>query len=104
ARDISLRTLAFFLAFTIATAVAARIGTAQLAAQQIGVQLWTFAALFLDSTAFAAQALVGRLLGASALQPAETLARRLLGAGTLLGCGFAVVLGAGYELIPRIFT
>ena len=104
ARDISLRTLAFFLAFTVATAVAARIGTAQLAAQQIGVQLWTFAALFLDSTAIAAQALVGRLLGASALEPAETLARRLLGAGTLLGCGFALVLGAGYELIPRIFT
>jgi putative MATE family efflux protein len=104
ARDLSLRTLAFFLAFTIATGVAARIGNAELAAQQIGVQLWTFCALFLDSTAIAAQALVGRLLGASAVDPAETLARRLLWAGTLLGCGFAIVLGAGYRLIPRIFT
>jgi putative MATE family efflux protein len=104
ARDLSLRTLAFFVAFTIATGVAARIGTAELAAQQIGVQLWTFCALFLDSTAIAAQALIGRLLGASAVDVADRLARRLLIAGTLLGCGFTAVLGAGYDLIPRIFT
>jgi putative MATE family efflux protein len=104
ARDLSLRTLAFFAAFTIATGVAARIGNAELAAQQIGVQLWTFCALFLDSTAIAAQALIGRLLGASQVDVADRLARRLLVAGLLLGCGFALVLGAGYELIPRIFT
>jgi putative MATE family efflux protein len=104
ARDVSLRTLSFFVAFTIATGVAARIGTAQLAAQQIGVQLWTFCALFLDSTAIAAQALVGRLLGASAVGPATAISRRLLWAGAFLGCAFALVLAAGYALIPRIFT
>jgi len=104
ARDLSVRTLAFFLAFTLATGVAARLGTAQLAAQQIGVQLWTFCALFLDSTAIAAQALVGRLLGASAESVAGALARRLLAAGTLLGCCFAFVLGVGHDLIPRIFS
>src|SRR5690242_5866325 len=104
ARDVSLRTLSFFVAFTIATGVAARLGTAQLAAQQIGVQLWTFCALFLDSTAIAAQALVGRLLGASAVGAASALGRRLLWAGAFLGCGFAMLLAAGYDLIPRIFT
>ena len=71
AGDLSVRTLAFFAAFTLATAAAARMGDAQLAAQQIGVQLWTFCALFLDATAIAAQALVGRLLGASALTVAS---------------------------------
>ena len=45
-------------------------GDAQLAAQQIGLQLWTFCALFLDATAIAAQALIGRLLGSSALEVA----------------------------------
>lgn len=104
ARDLSVRTLAFTVAFTAATGVAARMGDAQLAAQQIGVQLWTFAALFLDSTAIAAQALVGRLLGAGALAVAAALARRLLIAGALLGGGFALVLGLGATLIPRIFS
>lgn len=104
ARDLSVRTLAFTVAFTIATGVAARMGDAQLAAQQIGVQLWTFAALFLDSTAIAAQALVGRLLGAGALSTAAALARRLLVAGVLLGACFALALGAGHTLIPRIFS
>jgi putative MATE family efflux protein len=104
ARDLSVRTLAFFVAFTVATGVAARMGDAQLAAQQIGVQLWTFAALFLDSTAIAAQALIGRLLGAGAIGAARALARRLLIGGGLLGCVFAVVLAAGHGLIPRVFS
>ena len=104
ARDLSVRTLAFFVAFTVATGVAARMGDAQLAAQQVGVQLWTFAALFLDSTAIAAQALIGRLLGAGALASARMLARRLLIGGGLLGCAFAVVLAGGHDLIPRIFS
>jgi putative MATE family efflux protein len=104
ARDLSVRTLAFFIAFTVAAGAAARMGNAQLAAQQIGTQLWTFCALFLDSTAIAAQALIGRLLGAHALDVASSLARRLLLAGLALGLGFAVVLAVGHTLIPAIFT
>ena len=104
ARDLSVRTLAFFAAFTTAAAVAARMGDAQLAAHQIGTQIWVFCALFLDSTAIAAQALIGRLLGADAVGVASALARRILVAGLLLGVGFAAVLGLGHDLIPAIFT
>ncbi len=104
ARDLTVRTAAFFVTFTVAAAVAARIGNATLAAHQIGAQIWTFCALFLDSTAIAAQALVGRMLGAGQVDAALQLARRLLWAGTLLGIGFALVLGAGYAVIPRFFT
>ncbi|HUZ83690.1 MAG TPA: MATE family efflux transporter [Gaiellales bacterium] len=104
ARDLSLRTLAFFAAFTVATGVAARIGDVTLAAQQVGVQLWTFAALLLDSTAIAAQALIGRLLGAGSLAGASALARRLLVAGALLGSGIGLLLAAGHAAVPRIFT
>ena len=104
ARDLTLRTAAFFVTFTVAASVAARIGNTTLAAHQIGAQLWTFCALFLDSTAIAAQALVGRLLGAGQIDAALQLGRRLLWAGALLGVGFAVVLGAGYAVIPRAFT
>jgi putative MATE family efflux protein len=104
ARDLTLRTASFFVAFTIATAVAARIGDTTLAAHQIGAQLWTFCALFLDSTAIAAQALIGRLLGAGQMDAAQALGRRLLWAGAWLGIAFAVVLAAGYAVVPRAFT
>jgi putative MATE family efflux protein len=104
ARDLSVRTLAFFAAFTTAAAVAARMGDPQLAAHQIGTQIWVFCALFLDSTAIAAQALIGRLLGADAVDVASALARRILVAGLLLGLAFAAVLGLGQDLVPAIFT
>ena len=104
ARDLSVRTLAFFAAFTVAAGVAARMGDAQLAAHQIGAQIWVFCALFLDSTAIAAQALIGRLLGAHATATASALARRLLLAGLGMGLAFAAVLAAGHTLIPAIFT
>jgi putative MATE family efflux protein len=104
ARDLTLRTASFFIAFTVAASVAARIGDTTLAAHQIGAQIWTFCALFLDSTAIAAQALVGRLLGAGQVDAALALGRRLLWAGALLGIAFAAVLAAGYAVIPRAFT
>jgi Na+-driven multidrug efflux pump len=80
------------------------MGDPQLAAHQIGTQIWVFCALFLDSTAIAAQALIGRLLGADAVAVASALARRILVAGLLLGVGFAAVLGLGHDLVPAIFT
>lgn len=104
ARDLTVRTAAFFITFTVAASVAARIGDATLAAHQIGAQIWTFCALFLDSTAIAAQALIGRLLGAGQVDAALALARRLLAAGALLGVAFGLVLAAGYLVVPRAFT
>jgi MATE family, multidrug efflux pump len=104
ARDLTVRTAAFFVTFTVAASVAARIGNTTLAAHQIGAQIWTFCALFLDSTAIAAQALIGRLLGAGQVDAALALARRLLTAGALLGVAFGVVLAAGALVVPRAFT
>ncbi len=104
ARDLTLRTAAFFVAFTAAAAVAARMGTPHVAAHQIGFQLWIFCALFLDATAIAAQALIGNLLGAGAVDAAASLARRLAAMGTLLGVAFALILAAGHDAIPRLFT
>ena len=85
ARDLGLRSLAFTAAFLLAAAVAARMGDAQVAAHTIGFQLWIFVALVLDSVAIAAQALIGRLLGAGAVDAAAALARRLLVAGLVFG-------------------
>ena len=59
-----MRTVALRPAFTSATAVAARLGTAEVGAHQIAFEIWIALALALDAIAIAGQALVGRLLGA----------------------------------------
>jgi putative MATE family efflux protein len=104
ARDLALRTASFIAAFTTATAVAARMGDAQLAAHQIGFQLWILIALALDAIAIAAQTLIGSLLGAGQVDAAWALGRRLLRYGAFFGVAVAVVLAAGHGVIPRLFT
>jgi putative MATE family efflux protein len=103
-RDLIVRAAAFQAAFMVAAGVAARMGTAQIAAHQIGLQLWDFTALLLDSFAIAAQSLVGAALGASNAHAARRLAGQVarwsLGAGT----AFAALYAAGWWAIPRLFT
>ena len=104
ARDLGIRTFAFQVTYLTAAAVASRIGTAQIAAHQIALQLWTFLALVLDSVAIAAQSLVGERLGRGDPDEARIAARRIGEFGLWLGIAFAVVLGCGYAVIPRLFT
>jgi putative MATE family efflux protein len=103
-RDLIIRSAAFQVAFLTAAAVASRMGTAQIGAHQIGLQLWEFTALLLDSFAIAAQSLVGAALGGADAAGARAVAARIgrwgLGAGVL----FAALYGTGWSLIPRAFT
>ena len=104
ARDLGLRSFACTAAFMLAAAVAARMGDAQVAAHQIGFQLWIFVALVLDSVAIAAQALIGRLLGAGAVEAAATLAQRLLVAGLVFGIAVGGLFAAGSHVVPALFS
>jgi putative MATE family efflux protein len=104
ARDLSVRTLAFLGSFTVATAVAAHIGGPSVAAHQIAIQLWSFLAYSLDSLAIAAQAMVGGAVGAGNIAWARALSWRLVRWGTVVGAGIAVVLLAGFTVIPQFFT
>ncbi|HZS15759.1 MAG TPA: MATE family efflux transporter [Candidatus Dormibacteraeota bacterium] len=104
ARDLSLRTVAFLVSWSTATAVAARMGGAVVAAHQVAIQLWGFLALVLDAMAIAAQAMVGAALGARDAARAAALTRRLIWWGLGSGCLFAVLLAAGFDAIPRWFT
>ena len=104
ARDLGLRSLAFTGAFLLAAAVAARMGDAQVAAHTIGFQLWIFVALVLDSVAIAAQALIGRLLGAGAVDAAAALARRLLVAGLVFGVAVGASSRRAIDVVPAFFT
>ena len=104
ARDLVVRTLGMQACFLAAAGVAARMGTAQVAAHQVALQLWMFLALVLDSFAIAAQALVGAALGAGDRAGARATAATVARYGGLTGVGFAVVLFAGWWLVPALFT
>jgi putative MATE family efflux protein len=103
-RDLLVRSAAFQVAFLSAAAVAARMGTAQIAAHQIAMQLWEFTALLLDSFAIAAQSLVGAALGGADPVLARSTAWRVAGYGFWAGMGFAAILAAGWVAIPALFT
>ncbi|WP_375483042.1 MATE family efflux transporter [uncultured Jatrophihabitans sp.] len=103
-RDLIVRSAAFQVAFLTAAAVASRMGTAQIGAHQIGLQLWDFTALLLDSVAIAAQSLVGAALGGADAAQARVLAWRVARWGLWAGLGFAAVYGALYAVLPHAFT
>jgi putative MATE family efflux protein len=103
-RDLILRAAAFQVAFLSAAAVASRMGTAQIAAHQIGLQLWEFTALLLDSFAIAAQSMVGAALGGSDPAAARQLALQVSRWGLYAGIGFGALFAAGWWVVPRAFT
>ncbi|UQX90046.1 MATE family efflux transporter [Jatrophihabitans telluris] len=107
-RDLVLRAAAFQAAYLTAAGVAGRMGAAQLAAHQIGLQLWEFVALLLDSFAIAAQSLVGAALGgrdaAAAKRSALATAARVSRYGLWAGIVFGVLMAAGWYAVPALFT
>lgn len=103
-RDLLLREIGFQAAFLCAAGVAARMGTAQIAAHQIGYQLWNLVALLLDSFAIAAQSLVGASLGSRNVAAARRTAAHVARYGLYAGIGAGAVLAAGWAVIPLAFT
>jgi len=102
--DLLIRTLALRLALTSATAVAARLGAAEVGAHQIAFELWNTLALALDAVAIAAQALVGRLLGAGDTAGAKAATRRMVGLGLAFGVLVGLLLLAFRGLLPHAFS
>lgn len=103
-RDLVVRALAFQAAYLTAAGAAGRMGAAELAAHQVGLLLWTFIALLLDSFAIAAQALIGAALGGGAVAAAKRTAWRVSRYGLVAGVVFGLVMAAGWHLIPTLFT
>ncbi|HEY4624404.1 MAG TPA: MATE family efflux transporter [Blastococcus sp.] len=103
-RDLLLRAAVLQLSFLVAAGVAARAGTAALAAHQIAIQLFFFLALVLDAYAIAAQTLVGQALGADRPDEARATARRVTLWGLLTGVLVAAVLLALRGVLLPLFT
>ena len=82
----------------------ARVGTAELGAHQIALQLFFFLALVLDAYAIAAQTLVGQALGRRRPDEARATARRVTLWGLATGTLVALVLLAVRGVLPGLFT
>ncbi|RPF34807.1 MATE family efflux transporter [Streptomyces sp. TLI_185] len=98
------RTLSLRAILMIATAVAARLGDADIAAHQIILSLWNLLAFALDAIAIAGQAIIGRCLGAGDTQGARDACRRMVQWGIAVGVVLGVLVVAARPLFLPLFT
>ncbi len=102
--DLLMRTTAMRGGLLITLAVAARIGTDDLAAHEISFQIWSVLALSLDAVAIAAQAMIGRALGSGDADVARELGRRMIQWGWWAGVLLGIVVLVTSPVIPAIFS
>lgn len=98
------RTLSLRAILMIATAVAARLGDADIAAHQIVLSLWSLLAFALDAIAIAGQAIIGRYLGANDTQGAREACRRMVQWGLATGVVLGLLVVAARPLFLPLFT
>jgi putative MATE family efflux protein len=103
-RDLVVRTAALRAALIVATAVATRLGTVDVAAHQIAFEIWGFLALALDAIAIAGQAMVGRALGGHDAAGARSASRRMIEWGVVFGAIFGAVVFGLRTVLPHLFT
>ncbi|MFF8380277.1 MATE family efflux transporter [Streptomyces sp. NPDC015661] len=98
------RTLSLRAVLMIATAVAARLGDAEVAAHQIILSLWSLMAFALDAIAIAGQAIIGRYLGADDADGARQVCRRMVQWGAVSGVVLGALLIVTRPLFVPLFT
>lgn len=98
------RTLSLRAILLIATAVAARLGDADMAAHQIILSLWSLLAFALDAIAIAGQAIIGRYLGADDTRGAREACRRMVQWGLLTGLVLGLLVIAARPLFLPLFS
>ncbi|WP_189150455.1 MATE family efflux transporter [Streptomyces lacrimifluminis] len=98
------RTLSLRAILMIATAVAARLGDADVAAHQIILSLWSLLAFALDAIAIAGQAIIGRYLGANDIRGAREACRRMVEWGIATGIVLGLLVIVSRPLFLPLFT
>ncbi|MFI5667911.1 MATE family efflux transporter [Streptomyces sp. NPDC051704] len=98
------RTLSLRAVLMIATAVAARLGDADIAAHQILLSLWSLLAFALDAIAIAGQAIIGRYLGAGDTEGAKAVCRRMVQWGIASGIVLGALVVAARPVFIPLFT
>jgi putative MATE family efflux protein len=99
-----LRTATLQISITVTTAVAAGMGAVALAAHQVANSLWSFLAFALDALAIAAQAVIGRYLGAGNVIMVRRLTMRIIGWGVGAGIVFGVIVAVARPLYDQLFS
>lgn len=102
--ELGVRTGSLLAGLTLATSLAARIGTTSVAAWQIAMQIFLLLSLTMDTLAIAAQALVATHLGAGRADSARAVSVRLIALGLYLGAAFAAALLLLAFPLARLFT
>ncbi|MFF9406067.1 MATE family efflux transporter [Streptomyces anandii] len=98
------RTLSLRAILMIATAVAARLGDADIAAHQIILSLWSLLAFALDAIAIAGQAIIGRYLGADDAAGAREACRRMVEWGLAVGLMLGLLVVVARPVFLPLFT
>ncbi|MFI0977992.1 MATE family efflux transporter [Streptomyces sp. NPDC021093] len=98
------RTLSLRAVLMIATAVAARMGDADVAAHQIILTLWSLLAFALDAIAIAGQSIIGRYLGAGDKEGARAACRRMVEWGIAAGVVLGILVVLARPLFVPLFT
>lgn len=98
------RTLSLRAILMIATAVAARLGDADVAAHQIILSLWSLLAFALDAIAIAGQAIIGRYLGAGDAEGARAACRRMVEWGIAAGVALGLLVVIARPFFLPLFT
>jgi putative MATE family efflux protein len=102
--NLLIRTLSLRVVLVIGTAVAARMGDAQIAAHQIASNVWSLLAFALDAIAIAGQAITGRYLGSEDVSGARAATRRMIEWGVACGVLFGLLVLTFRPWLPAIFT
>jgi putative MATE family efflux protein len=99
-----LRTLTLRVSLLVMTYGAARLGSADLAAMQLAMTIWTFLAFVLDAIAIAAQAITGRSLGAGDVPGTRAVTDQMVRYGLVSGIVTGVLLAASAWVLGPLFT
>lgn len=99
-----LRTLSLRAALLLSTWSATALGPDELAAYQVAISIYFTLGFALDALAIAAQALVGRGLGAGNVAEVRAVLRRCLQWGIGSGVVIGALVIAGAWVLPAVFT
>jgi MATE family, multidrug efflux pump len=102
--NIFIRTLALLFVLSYFTAESATFGDNILAANTILMQMWIIISYAVDGFAFAAESLVGKLIGANKRNELKITIKYLFSWGIGIGVVFTIVYTLAGEIIVNLFT
>lgn len=102
--NLFVRTLALNVTLYFATRFATGYGAAYIAAYTVAINLWFFAAFFVDGYASAGNILSGKLLGGKEYHLLIKLSNKLIKYGVIIGVILAIIGGVLYYPLGRIFS